>query len=64
MSAMLFEANGKASSSRQTKHMKVKYFFVKDNINHGEVVVKQCHTKQMWTDINTKPKQGLVFRVF
>jgi hypothetical protein len=42
----------------------MKYFFVKNKINHGEVAVKHCPTKQMWIDINTKSKQGLVFRVF
>ncbi len=30
MSAILPEINGKASSSKQTKHIKVKYFYVKD----------------------------------
>jgi hypothetical protein len=61
MSAMLLETNGNASSSKQTKHIKVKYFFVKDKIDYGKVVVEHCPTEQNWTDINTKPKQGLVF---
>jgi hypothetical protein len=61
MSVILHETNDKASNLKRTKHIKVKYFFVKDKINHGEVIVKHCPTKQMWTDINTKPKQGLVF---
>ena len=30
----------------------------------GEIVVEHCPTEQMWTDINTKPKQGAVFREF
>jgi hypothetical protein len=64
MSMILSETNGKASSSKRTKHIKVKYFFVKDKINHGKFIVKHCLTKQMWTDINTKPKQGLVFQFF
>jgi hypothetical protein len=36
MSAMLLETNGNASSSKQTKHIKVKYFFVKDKIDYGK----------------------------
>ncbi len=64
MSAMLLETNGKVSSSKRTKHIRVKYFFIKDKVNEGEVTIEQCPTGQMWTDINTKPKQGLVYCVF
>ncbi len=64
MSAILLETNWKASSSKRTKHIKVKYFFIKDKVDQGEITIKNCPTEQMWTDINTKPKQDLVFRVF
>ena len=64
ISAILLETNGKASSSKRTKHIKVKYFYVKDKIDQGEIIVEHCPTEQMWTDINTKPKQGKVFREF
>ncbi len=64
MSAMLLKTNGKASSSKQTKHIKVKYFFVKDKVNQGEVTIEHCPTEQMWTNINTKPKQGQVYCIF
>ena len=64
MSAILLKTNGKAGSSRGTKHIKVKYFYVNDKINQGKIVVEHCPTGQMWTDINTKPKQGTVFWVF
>ncbi len=64
MRAILLETNGRASSLKRTKHIKVKYFFVKDKVDQGEITIEHCPTKQMWTDINTKPKQGLVLRVF
>jgi hypothetical protein len=64
MSAMLLETNGKASSSKRIKHIKIKYFLVKDKINQGDIAVEHCPTEQMWTDVNTKPKQGAVFRKF
>jgi len=63
MSAMLLKTNGKASSSKQTKHIKIKYFLV-DKINQGDIVVEHCPTEEMWTDVNTKPKQGAVFCKF
>ncbi len=42
MSAMLLETNGKASSSKCTKHIKVKYFYVKNKIHQGNIVVEHC----------------------
>jgi hypothetical protein len=64
MSAILLETNGRASSTKQTKHIKVKYYLIKDKVDQGEITIEHCPTKQMWTDINTKPKQGAVFRAF
>jgi len=64
MSAILLETNGKASSSKRTKHIKVKYFYIKEKVDNGEIEIEHCPTDQMWTDINTKPKQGAVYRKF
>ncbi len=35
------------------------YFFVKDKIDQGKMIVEHCPTDQMWTDINTMPNQGI-----
>ena len=59
---MLLERNGKASSSRRTKHINVRYFFITDRIAKGEVRVEWCPTKQMIADFMTKPLQGSAFR--
>jgi hypothetical protein len=64
MSAILLETNGKASSSRRTKHIEVKYFYIKEKVDNEEIVIEHCPTEQMWMDINTKPKQGKVFHEF
>jgi hypothetical protein len=32
-------------------------------VNQGEVTIEHCPTGQMRTDINIKPKQGIVYRV-
>jgi hypothetical protein len=63
-SSMLLERNGKASSSRRTKHINVRYFFITDRIAKGEVRVEWCATKQMIADFMTKPLQGSAFRNF
>jgi hypothetical protein len=64
MSAILLETNGRASSSKWTKHIKVKYFLIKNKVDWNEITIKHCLTNQMWTDINMKPKQRDVFRKF
>ena len=29
----------------------------------GGIEFRKCHTKDMWIDVNTKPKQGKPFRI-
>ena len=61
-SAILLELNGKLSSSKRTKHIKMKYFFIKDQVDKGEVKIEHLGTEDMWVDVLTKPKQGKPFR--
>ena len=49
-STTLLKHNGKASSSRRTKHINVRYFFITDQIAKGEVRVEWCPTKEMVAD--------------
>ena len=63
-SSILLERNGKLSSSKRTKHINVRYFFITDRITKGEVPVEWCPTKQMVADFMTKPLQGTIFKKF
>jgi hypothetical protein len=63
-STMLLERNGKASSSKRTKHINVRYFFITDRISKGEVRVEWCPTAEMVADFMTKPLQGGTFKRF
>ena len=63
-SAKLLEKNGKASSSKRTKHINIRYYFVTDRIRKGELCVKWCPTGDMTGDFMTKPTQGALFRKF
>jgi hypothetical protein len=60
-SAILLETNRRASSSRRTKHVNVRYYFIKDRIESGEVVVEHCPATEMIGDFFTKPLQGAMF---
>ena len=63
-SAILLEKNGRASSSKRTRHINIRYFFVKDRIDAGEVRIEYCPTQHMLADFFTKPLQGTQFRLF
>lgn len=63
-SAMLLEINGRASSSKRTRHLNLRYFFVTDLIKAKEVSVVHCPTEEMISDFFTKPLQGALFRKF
>ena len=62
MSSLSLEKNGRISSSKRTKHIKAKYFFIKHYYDSGEINLRFCPTEQMWADILTKPLQGVKFR--
>jgi hypothetical protein len=61
MSAILLEKNGKASSSKRTKHIHLRYFYVKDKVDSGDLRIEHCPTDQMLADFFTKPLQGALF---
>jgi hypothetical protein len=63
-SAISMEVNGRLSSSKRTKHINIRYFFIQDRIKNGELAVKHCPTDQMLADYFTKPLQGAKFILF
>jgi hypothetical protein len=63
-SSMLLEKNGKASSSKRTKHINIRYFFITDRIGKGEISLKWCPTGDMTGDYASKPLQGALFKDF
>ena len=50
------------SNSDSTRHINVRYYFIKDRIKSGEVVIKHKPTDLMIADGLTKPLQGRLFR--
>ena len=61
-SSILMERNGRASSSKRTRHINIRYFFVCDRVNMKEISLQWCPTKEMIADFWTKPLQGSHFR--
>ena len=50
------------SRSKHTKHIKVRFFFIKDVIACGYLSVDYCPTEKMWADVLTKPLQRTTFK--
>ena len=63
-SAILLEENGRASSSKRTRHINIRYYFVTDRANCGEIKLQHCPTAEMLGDYFTKPLQGALFTKF
>jgi hypothetical protein len=57
MSALSMEKNGGVSVSKRSKHIKAKYFLVKDYYEAKEIDLKYCPTESMWADVLTRPLQ-------
>ena len=57
-STILLLENGKRSSSKRTRAINIRFFFLTDQIEKGNLKVQYCPTKEMWADYMTKPLQG------
>ena len=64
MSAMLLGNNGKKSSTKYAKYINVRYYFIKDRVETGDVVIKHFPTEKMLGEHFTKPLQGALFMKF
>ena len=60
-SAMLMEMNGRNSCTGNSRHINVRYFFVKDRIDKKELKVKYCPTYLMLADYLSKTLRGKLF---
>ena len=60
-STILMLKNGRNSCTGNSRHVHIRYFFVKDRVEKGEVRVEYCPTLQMVGDYFTKPLQGSLF---
>ena len=63
-STILLEQNGKRSSSKCTRALNIRYFFITDQIKKGNLIVEYCSTTEMIAEFFSKPLQGTLFRKF
>ena len=63
-SAILLETNGKRSAGKRSRAINIRYFFLTDQVEKGNMSMEYCPTDMMWADYMTKPLQGEKFRKF
>jgi hypothetical protein len=59
-STIILLKNGKSSSDR-TKHIKIRFFWLKERADLKDILVEYMPTEEMIADILTKPLQGDLF---
>ena len=60
-SVILLEQNGIMSSTKRTKHINVRYYFVKSRIDAGEVIVQWISGEKLVGDFFSKPLSSSKF---
>jgi len=63
-SSILLETNGRSSAGKRSRAINIRYFFITDQVECGNVTIEYMPTDEMWADFMTKPLQGEKFRKF
>jgi hypothetical protein len=64
-SAIKLEKNGRTSAGPKSRHIDIRYYWIKDRVKTGDVTIRHsCPTLSMLADFFTKPLQGTLFRQF
>ena len=60
--AMRLESNGMRSTGDKSRHIHIRYFFIKYILKRQNIELLHCPTERMVADYYTKPLQGALFR--
>ena len=63
-SAMKLERNGWESCGQKSRHIDIRYFWIKDRLKDEKNKLEHCLTELMLADFFTKPLQGNLFKKF
>ena len=61
-SSIKLEEYGKRTSTKRTRHINIRYFYVTAKIKSGDMVVVYHPTQKMVRDFLTKPLNGSLFK--
>ena len=60
-SAIRLEKNGIQSAGKRSRHIDIRFFFIKDQIKNGDIHLLYCPTEDMIADFFSKSFQGALF---
>jgi hypothetical protein len=63
-SAIRMETNGRMSAGAKSRHINIRYFWIKYQTKDANITVRHCPTLEMLADFFTKPLQGELFKRF
>jgi len=63
-SAILLESNERKSASKRSRHLNIRYFFITDQKEKGNINIEFCPTDHMIGDYMTEPLHGKKFQSF
>ena len=63
-STILLQGNGRKSAGKQSRALNMRYFFLTDQVEKGNLRITYCPIDNMTADYMTKPLQGEKFRKF
>ena len=63
-SAIRLERNGRTSAGPKSRHINIRYFWLKDRVASEGITIRHCPTLQMLADFFTEPLQGTLFKKF
>jgi hypothetical protein len=63
-STIKLEKKGRKLCGPKSRHIDIRYFFIKNRLDLKHIDVKHCPTEQMLPNFFTKPLQGSLFRKF
>ena len=64
VSAMKVEKNVKTSLGKNSRHVSIRYFFVKDRLESKKIEILHCPTDEMIADLFTKTITRKKFQAF
>jgi hypothetical protein len=60
-SAIKLEVIGRTSAGTKSRHLDIRFFWIKETLELLGIKTRHCHTSKMLADFFTKPLQGTVF---
>ena len=63
-SAIRLGKNGRNSCTGNSRHIDIRYFFVKDRVESGDIIKEYCSSEEMLADFFSNALQGSFFRKF